>query len=143
MERGKMVGTVFEEIILKNEWDVGNALHGLIKASEVRQTTVPVVVDTGAATLIINEAVRQELGLALEGTRESTLANGEVISCGIAEAVRVCWKNRDMTCRPWVVPGAKIVLLGAIPLEDMDLMVDPKNRKLVGVHGDEPLGMLY
>jgi hypothetical protein len=35
------------------------------------------------------------------------------------------------------------VLLGAIPLEDMDLMVDPVNQRLVGVHGDEQLGMLY
>jgi hypothetical protein len=48
-----------------------------------------------------------------------------------------------MTCRPWVVPGAKEVLLGAIPLEDMDLMVDPVRQQLVGVHGDEPGGFLY
>jgi clan AA aspartic protease len=138
-----MMGTVFEEITLKNDWDVGAAGRGLITEPEIRQTTVSVVVDTGAATLIINDAVQQALGLQLEGTHESTLANGEKVVCGIAETVRVCWKNRAMTCRPWVVSGAKLVLLGAIPLEDMDLMVDPVNRRLVGVHGDEQLGMLY
>jgi hypothetical protein len=47
-----------------------------------------------------------------------------------------------MTCQAWVIPNAKEILLGAIPLEDMDLMVDPAGRKLVGAHGDEPLGMI-
>jgi hypothetical protein len=32
-------------------------------------------------------------------------------------------------------------LLGVIPLEFMDLMVDPVNRELVGVHGDETILM--
>jgi hypothetical protein len=48
-----------------------------------------------------------------------------------------------MTCEPWVVPGADHILLGAIPLEDMDLIVDPKNLKLIGAHGDKELGMLF
>jgi hypothetical protein len=48
-----------------------------------------------------------------------------------------------MTCEPWVLPGTDEVLLGAIPLEDMDLIVDPKNQKLVGAHGDEPLALIY
>jgi hypothetical protein len=71
-----------------------------------------------------------------EHLRESTLANGEKVICKIAETVEVCWKDRSMTCRPWVLPGASGVLLGAIPLEDMDLMVDPANLRLVGAHGD-------
>jgi hypothetical protein len=35
-----------------------------------------------------------------------------------------------------VIPGAEFVLLGAIPLEFMDLMVHPAKQELVGVHGD-------
>jgi clan AA aspartic protease len=142
LERGKMVGTVFEEVTLKNAWDVGAVNRGLIKEPEVRETTVQVVVDTGAETLVINEAVQKELGLRIEHVRESTLANEEKVACKIAEAVEVCWKNRSMVCRPWVLPGAKEILLGAIPLEDMDLIVDPKNQKLIGAHGDEPLGRI-
>ncbi|GHU06907.1 hypothetical protein FACS1894151_00470 [Spirochaetia bacterium] len=75
--------------------------------------------------------------------RESKLANGEKVICKIADTVRVYWKDRFMTCDPWVLPGATEVLLGSIPLENMDLMVDPKNRKLVGAHGDEPLGRIW
>jgi hypothetical protein len=36
-----------------------------------------------------------------------------------------------------LLPGAEEVLLGAIPLEDMDLVVDPAVRELKGAHGDE------
>jgi clan AA aspartic protease len=143
MERGKMVGTVFEEITLKNVGDITRVEEGLIKEPEIRQMTVRCVVDTGAGTLVISEAVQKELGLMTEHLHESTLANGEKVVCKIAETVRVYWKDRYMTCDPWVLPGAKEVLLGAIPLENMDLMVDPKRLQLVGVHGDQPLGMIY
>jgi hypothetical protein len=44
-----------------------------------------------------------------------------------------------MACEPWVLPGAKEMLLGSIPLENMD----PTERKLVGVHGDKPLGRIW
>jgi hypothetical protein len=71
------------------------------------------------------------------------LANGEKVTCKIAAPVEVTWKNRSMVCEPWVVPGAKEVLLGAIPLENMDLIVDPKNQKLIGAHGEQALGQLY
>jgi hypothetical protein len=57
--------------------------------------------------------------------------------------VEMRWKNRFTACRPWVVPGAQETLLGAIPLEDMDLMVDPTQQRLVGVHGEEEMGYLY
>jgi clan AA aspartic protease len=137
-----MMGTVFEEITLKNAVDVENASQGLITKKNVRETTVQAVVDTGAATLVIDETMQKELGLRTKHLHESTLANGEKVICKIAAPVEICWKNRSMVCEPWVVPGADYILLGAIPLENMDLIVDPKNQKLVGRHGDEQLGLL-
>jgi hypothetical protein len=32
--------------------------------------------------------------------------------------------------------------LGVIPLEDMDLVVDPVKQELAGAHGDEAVGLL-
>jgi hypothetical protein len=46
-----------------------------------------------------------------------------------------------MTCQPWVV-GSGRILLGAIPLENMDLIVDPAGQALVGAHGEEEIGLL-
>jgi clan AA aspartic protease len=138
-----MVGTVLEEITLKNAWDVESASEGLITEEKIRETTVQVVVDTGAPTLIINEAIQKELGLRTKHLHESTMVNGDKVVCKIAAPIEIWWKNRSMVCEPRVVPGADRILLGVIPLEDMDLMVDPTNQKLVGVHGEERMGMLY
>ncbi|GHV44027.1 hypothetical protein AGMMS49546_27290 [Spirochaetia bacterium] len=134
------MGTVYDEITLKNTGDVAMAIRGLIKESEVRQTTIQVVADTGADTLIINEAVRAALGLQITGKRIAYLANGDGDSCTITEPVDVHWKNRAMTCRPWLMAEAPEVLLGAIPLEDMDITVDCNRQCLVGIHGDRQIG---
>ena len=136
------MGIVHEEITLKNAIDVGNFRRNTIKEPEIRQAVVQAVVDTGAMTLVINEQLRQQLGLGVVGSREATLANNVKETVKIAEAVEVHWKNRSMTCQPWVVNSGRI-LLGAIPLENMDLIVDPSAQKLVGAHGEKEVGYLY
>ena len=50
--------------------------------------------------------------------------------------MEIHWKNRISTLSAVVIPGAADVLLGTLPLEDMDLMVNPFSRELVGVHGN-------
>jgi len=135
------MGLVHAEISLKNVKDKMKAEEGYIKEPEIRQTTVQAVVDTGAMTLVINEQLRQQLGLEVVGSKVATLANNVKETVKIAEPVEVRWKNRSMTCQPWVV-GSGRVLLGAIPLENMDLMVDPGSQELVGVHGEEEVGLL-
>jgi clan AA aspartic protease len=135
------MGLVHAEITLKNAWDVINVRRGIMKEPEIRQANVKVVVDTGAMTLVINEQLRQQLGLGIVGAKQATLANNAKETVQIAETVEIHWKNRSMTCQPWVV-GAGRILLGAIPLEDMDLIVDPAGEELVGAHGDEEVGML-
>jgi clan AA aspartic protease len=135
------MGLVHAEIILKNAFDVGNCRRNIIKEPEVRQTVVQAVVDTGAITLVINEQLRQQLGLGIVGAKIATLANNAKERVQIAEAVEVHWKNRSMTCEPWVV-GSGRTLLGAIPLENMDLIVDPSAQEVVGAHGDEEVGLL-
>jgi hypothetical protein len=41
-----------------------------------------------------------------------------------------------------VLPEGKEILLGVIPLEGMDLMVNPCAQRLEGAHGDEMVFML-
>jgi len=130
------MGTVHAEITLKNAADETNAQAGYIKTEDIRTVTVTAVVDTGAATLVINEEVCQTLGLHIKGERSAQMADGRWVACKLTEAVEVCWKDRYWTCTAMLIPGAKSVLLGAIPLEGMDLMVNPNSRELVGIHGD-------
>jgi hypothetical protein len=50
--------------------------------------------------------------------------------------VEIHWNNRSTDCQALVVPGAERNLLGAIPIEGMDLLVDPVHQRLEGAHGD-------
>jgi clan AA aspartic protease len=131
------MGLVYSEIVLKNALDVGKAREGSIPEKEVRAVTVNALVDTGAGTLVINEETRQKLGLTIESLRRATLADGASEVYNVTEPVKICWENRDTACRALVIPGANKILLGAIPLEDMDLIIDPQRQKLTGAHGDE------
>jgi len=118
------------------------AEEGLIKDNEIRQTMVEAMVDTGTGTLVINEELRQRLGLEVKGERRAVLANDAKEMVKIAGPVEIHWKERTTTCQPLVVSDCGEVLLGAIPLEDMDLMVDPVRQVLTGAHGDEIVTMM-
>ena len=135
------MGNVFAEITLKNDRDLVLAKEGHISEEDVRNITVKAVVDTGAVTLVINEAICQKLGLAIKGTRLATLADGSKVVCKISEPVWIYWKDRDAICQAVVLPEGE-VLLGVIPLEFMDLIVDPVKEELVGAHGDRIMSRL-
>ena len=131
------MGTVFEEITLRNMRDVSSAWAGRIKEQDIASVTATAIVDTGAASLVINEEIFQKLGLQVRTERTARVADGRRVYCKVTEPVEVLWKNRGTSCEAMVIPGAEFVLLGAVALEMMDLMVDPVNLKLVGVHGDD------
>jgi clan AA aspartic protease len=131
------MGQVYENITLKNTGDVINVQRGIISEPEVRQIAVRALVDTGADTLIIDEATRQELGLAVMGEKRATLANEAPEICKVTEPVMIYWKDRSTAIRAMVLPRLTERLLGVIPLEEMDVIVNPKRQQLVGAHGDE------
>jgi clan AA aspartic protease len=131
------MGEVKTEITLVNAGDAVKARDGFIPESEVRRLTVNAVVDTGAWTLVINEKIREKLGLRVEKPAQSTVAGGGKVACGITEPVRVHWEDRDTVCEAVCLPDEEHVLMGAIPLEGMDLMVHPLKNEVVGAHGDK------
>ncbi|MDR3147170.1 MAG: aspartyl protease family protein [Treponema sp.] len=130
------MGEVRTEITLVNIRDAGNAQSGFIPESEIRRLTVNAMVDAGAWTLVINEETREKLGLNVKKTGEATVAGGGKIPGGVTEPVMVCWKDRETPCQAVVLPGESEVLLGALPLEGMDLIVHPLRQEVTGAHGD-------
>jgi clan AA aspartic protease len=123
------------DITLKNGTDVDDAILGRIKADEVRQMTVKAIVDTGAWTIVINEETRKKLGLLDKGYGEATLADGKKEDYPMAGPLEIWWETRRFNCDALVIPNAPDILLGAYPLEGMDLTINPL-RGLVGIHGD-------
>ena len=137
------MGMVHAEITLKNLQDEIKADLGVIRAEDIRTATVTALVDTGATSLVITEELRQKLGLAVKREKTARVANGQSVIGQVTETVEVQWKNREITLPALVIPGAEIVLLGAMPLEGMDLMVNPVTQELVGVHGDDMEYIVY
>ena len=136
------MGTFTEEIMLANARDIGNARDGLIQDGNIRRVTINAIPDTGAWTLVINEEIRQKLGLAVVDTAVSSLADGSNTEYGLTEPVEIRWKDRRTSLEAVVIPTAGEILLGALPLEGLDLYVDPVNQRLAGVHGDQRLHLL-
>ncbi|MCL2441954.1 MAG: clan AA aspartic protease [Treponema sp.] len=136
------MGNVFAEITLKNNGDLIKVREGSKNENDVRTITLTALVDTGATTLVINEDICQKLGLSIIDTRTANLAGGIKMECNITEPVQINWKDRKVDINAMVLPGDKI-LLGVVPLEFMDLMVDPVRQELVGAHGDQNVILCY
>jgi clan AA aspartic protease len=132
------MGHVYADIVLLNTFDVGMARRGLLPNENVRKMEVNAMVDSGAMTLTINEKIAEQLGLEVKKQVDVTLADGSHRKCDYVGPVDIHFENRFAGCHALVVPGADEILLGVIPLEEMDVMIDPVSQKLV-VHPDRPL----
>jgi clan AA aspartic protease len=133
------MGYVNTKITLKNFDDAKQARRGNLPEDKIRQATIDVMVDTGATTLIINEELFKQLGLDIMGKREITLANDAKETCKMTEPLEIHWEDRSVAMSALVIDDASEFLLGVLPLEGMDLMVDTVNHKLIGAHGDQPV----
>ena len=131
------MGIIRTAITLKNAIDVYKAKEGTIKEQEIRQKSIDALVDTGAWTMVINETIQKELGLGVTRTDTGTLADGTQSMYNIVGPLVVTWKDRSAICEALVLPGAEEALLGAIPLEAMDLTINPRKEEVVGAHGDQ------
>jgi len=131
------MGFVFTEVTLKNSRDTTAVVEGVSSEQEIRQKNVQALVDTGCYSVVITEKLRQELGLVIKGRKGVALANSERIICEQTEAVEIHWKDRYTALPALVVPDRPNVLLGALPLEAMDLIIDPVRQEVTGAHGDE------
>ena len=131
------MGLTYAEITLANGAE--NALFklGRLPEAEVKQVKVTALVDSGTFMLAINENIKSQLELPVYEKRNARLADGSIVACEIVGPVDVFFKNRRTTCEAVVLPGDNEVLLGAIPIEGMDVLIDLKNNELI-VHPDRP-----
>ena len=81
--------------------------------------------------LAINEHLKYQLDLPQLDQQIAELADGSKIKLDIVGPVDLRFENRATTCRAMVLPGDSEILLGSIPMEDMDLLIDPKRQRLI------------
>src|SRR5438874_12886774 len=96
------------------------------KSPDIQPVQAEALVDTGAVHLAILEHVKIQLQLEEQGKKELTLADGSHRLIPYVGPVETRFKNRVAYVGA-VVMGDE-VLLGAIPMEDLDLVLLPRHR---------------
>ena len=139
------MGRVLTEVTIENVKDLYSVELGIILPDQVRKIVVAdALVDTGATLLSVPTRLIQQLGLKKVGMKRVTASSG-LTEAGIYEAVRLTIQGRSCTMDVMEVPDTVPVLIGQIPLEHLDFVVDLRNRKLIGnpAHGGEHIYELY
>jgi clan AA aspartic protease len=136
------MGMVYAEIELINSVDIMDARRHLIGEEEVRRTRVTLLVDSGAYMLCINENIQAYLQLPFEERKRCEIADGRIVECDVVGPVDVKFANRSARCNAFVLPGDSEPLLGAIPLEELDVIIHAKRQELI-VNPLHPEGAVY
>jgi predicted aspartyl protease len=100
------------------------ARRGMLPADRVRRETIEGIVDSGAAKLVLPQALVKKLGLAVTGKIRVRNAGDRTRLRGEAEGARVELLGRHEVFAAIVEQDRKNALIGAIVLEDLDLLVD-------------------
>ena len=111
------MGLVNAKIILKNP-----------REKKLKAIEEVALVDTGSVHLCIPEHIRIQLKLSAIDEKEVILADGSKKLVSYVGPIEIRYKNRVGFAGALVMGDQ--VLLGAIPLEDMDLMIIPSKRVL-------------
>jgi clan AA aspartic protease len=94
------------------------------KKQTLRPMKVNALVDTGAITLCIPEHIVLQLNLETLEQREVTTADGKKRLVPYVGPIQIRFENRN--CFTGALVIGDTVLLGAVPLEDMDLVINPR-----------------
>jgi clan AA aspartic protease len=128
---GNDMGLVYAEIELISGEDMVLYRRGFIPEAKVKRMKVNALVDTGAYMLVINEHIKEQLDLSSVEEQVFRLADESELRAEIVGPVDIRFENRSTTVRAAVLPGVAEVLLGSIPLEDLDVVIDPKQQRLI------------
>lgn len=129
---------VYADIELINGFDLLRSEAGDFAEDEVRRMTVRMLVDSGCGTLAINDNIRKQLGLNTREERTLQMADNSVVTLDVVGPVEIRFENRRSNLDAVVLPGDAEPLLGAIPMQDMDVLIDPHRHRLI-VNPDHPI----
>ena len=125
------MGLVYAEIELIRSDDLALWRAGYIEENQIRRMRVKALVDSGAYMLTINENIRLQLDLRKLGEQIAELADGTKKLLDVVGPVEIRFENRRATADAMVLPGDAEILLGSIPMEDLDVQIDPRQQRLI------------
>jgi predicted aspartyl protease len=138
METATM-GRVVVTAMMENIGDLYAAQQGTLSSKQVRTVEVTdAPVDTGATFLGIPRRMVAQLGLLPSRVRQARTVSG-IVSLQMYQGVRLTIQGRECTCDVMELADDLPVLIGQLPLEALDFVVDPSSQRLIGnpAHGGE------
>jgi predicted aspartyl protease len=141
----EVMGRVLTEATIENLGDLYTVERGLMTPDKVRRIVVSdALVDSGARLLSLPARMIRQLGLHKVGTRQVTTAAGPAVA-DLYNAVRLTIQDRFCTADVLEVPDTVPVLIGQLPLENLDFVIDMPAHALIGnpAHGGEWVFDLY
>ncbi|HEX8203954.1 MAG TPA: aspartyl protease family protein [Isosphaeraceae bacterium] len=139
------MGKVIVATTIENLDDLFEVNKGIRQPDQVRRIDVTdALVDTGATFLSMPRRQIQQLGLQRFRTRRARTSGG-IVDFDIYGAVRLTVQGRDCIAEVAEVPDSCPVLIGQLPLEALDFVVDPVGQRLCGNpdHGGEHMMDLF
>ena len=132
------MGKVIVDAKVENIYDLREVYVGQRKPEAVRAVEVSALVDTGAMFLSLPRRIIQHLGLERYRTRKA-ITSGGIVEFGMYGAVRLTVDGRECLVEVAELPDECPALIGQIPLEALDFIVDPIGQRLIGnpAHGGE------
>ena len=119
--------------------DVVQTRTGHLPPEKVRRRRVSGVVDMGAARLVLPQTAAEEVGLREMGPIPVRYADGRREHRPLAVDAQVEIQDRSGVFSAVLEPGRNEALIGAIVLEELDLIVDCTGQKLVPRDPEGPL----
>jgi predicted aspartyl protease len=140
METATM-GKVLVTARLENLEDIYKAGQGILPTDQVRSVEVTdALIDTGATGLLLPRRLITQLGLSVLRTRAARTIAGNV-DVLMYRAARLTVQGRDCISDVGEIGDEFPVVIGQVPLELMDWVVDLKRQRLIGnpEHGGEQM----
>jgi predicted aspartyl protease len=126
--REKKVGRFKVVIELANNDDLAAVRLGVLAPDKVRRVKIDGVVDSGASGLVLPTPVAKQLGIPVTGKVKVTYANRQSIRRDKVEGVYLELKGRHGVFTAHLEPKRDTALVGAIVLEELDLLVDARRE---------------
>ena len=125
------MGLVYANIELINSDDLALSRRHIIGMDEVKRMHINMLVDSGAYMMAINENIQEQLQLPFKEKRRSIMADGGVAEHDVVGPIEIKFKNRTAVCNALVLEGNNEPLMGAIPMEEMDVLIHPLRNELI------------
>jgi len=130
---------------MENLGELYQAQSGQLAPEQVKNVEVyDALVDTGATGLSMPKSLIEKLGLQPLSKRWVRTSAGP-IECQVYGTVRLTVQGRNCPSDVYEVPEDCPVLIGQVPLELLDFVVDPQGQRLIGnpAHGGEHMIEMY